>query len=121
MKSNNNKQTANYSDFVLATNKAIKAEYSTLTGAVKVLVMADDMPANVTRVLRMYAGGKPATSNAGRTAIAKAVADFAKGDADAITRKATAKERANGAGEYVTRDRFSPFWVLQQLYKMAKA
>lgn len=121
MRTNNNNQAANYGTFVLATNKALKEEFATLTGAVKILAGMDNLPTEVARALRMYAGGKPATSNAGRTSIAKAVAEFAKGGADSITRKATAKERATGAPERVTRDRFTPFWVLQQLYKMVKA
>lgn len=119
MKTTNNKnQATNYANFVLATNKALKEEFATLTGAVKILAGMDNLPTEVARVMRAYAGGKPATSNAGRTAIAQAVKEFAKAGAETITRKATAKELAKGYPERVKRDRFSPFWVLQQLYKM---
>lgn len=118
MKTNNKKQAIKYADFVIATNATLKAECATLTGAVKVLAGMDNLPVDVARVMRAYAGGKPATSNAGRTAIAQAVKEFAKAGAETITRKATAKELAKGYPERVTRDRFTPFWVLQQLYKM---
>lgn len=116
----NNKQTSNYSAFVVATNTAYKEEKFSLSGAVKAICLMDNLPKEVAVVLRRLAGGKPFTTANGRNNVKCAVADFAKGDNEDIMRKATKKEREAGLAEFVKREKYSVFWVLQQLYKMSK-
>ena len=119
------KATTNYKNFVIATNATLKAECKSINGAVKTLVNMDNLPTDVARVLRIYAGknGKgvalPITSKEARNNIARKVIEVAK-ERNTITRKATAKERANGAPEQIERTTFTPFWVLQQLYTLTK-
>lgn len=120
MKTNSNKQTTTYSAFVIATNSAYKEEKYSLSGAVKSLCLMENLPKEVAVVLRRYAGGKPFTTASGRNSVKCAVADFAKGQGEDIMRKATKKEREEGAPELVKREKYSVFWVLQQLYKMSK-
>lgn len=114
------KTTTNYKSFVLATNSILKSEYSTLSGAVKTLCNMDNMPSEVAKALKGIADRKPITSASGRHNIVANITKFAKGDNNAILRKATKKELETGATQYVEKRSFSPYWVLQQLYKMNK-
>lgn len=119
MKTNNNtKQT--YKDFVLATNQSYKEEIFSLSGAVKAVCLMDNLPKSVAVVLRRYADGKHYTTANGRNSIKVAIADFAKGENTDIMRKATKAEVAKGMPEFIKREKYSVFWVLQQLYKMSK-
>ena len=119
------KATTNYKNFVIATNATLKAECKSINGAVKTLVNMDDLPTDVARVLRIYAGKNskgvalPITSKEARTNIARKVIEVAK-ERNAITRKATKKEIEAGAAERVERTTFTPYWVLQQLYATTK-
>lgn len=114
------KATNNYKTFVLATNATLKNEFSTLSGAVKMLVNMEDLPKEVAQILRIKADKSPIQSAKGRHNIVANITAFAKGDNEAILRKATKADKERGAGEYVPKVTFSPFWVLQQLYKMSK-
>lgn len=114
------KTTINYKGFVLATNSMLKAEYSTLSGAVKTLCNMENMPTDVQKALKGIADRKPITSASGRHNIVVNITKFAKGDNTAILRKATKAEISRGATEFVEKSTFSPYWVLQQLYKMNK-
>lgn len=111
---------ATYKGFVLATNATLKQEFSTLSGAVKMLVNMDNLPAEVAKVLRIKADKSPIQSAKGRHNIVANITAFAKGENTAILRKATKAEKEKGAGDFVEKATFSPFWVLQQLYKMSK-
>lgn len=119
------KANLNYKSFVLTTNALLKAESKSINGAVKTLVSMDNLPVDVARVLRVYAGKSakgvalPITSKDARNNIVRKVIEIAK-ERNTITRKTTAKERTNGAPERVERTTFSPYWVLQQLYTLAK-
>lgn len=119
------KANADYKNFVLTTNAILKEENKSINGAVKALVNMESLPADVARVLRGYAGRSakgvalPITSKEARNNIVRKVIEIAK-ERNTITRKATAKERTNGAPERVERTTFSPFWVLQQLYTLIK-
>lgn len=114
------KTTNNYKSFVLATNATLKNEFSTLSGAVKMLVNMEDLPKEVAQILRIKADKSPIQSAKGRHNIVANITAFAKGDNEAILRKSTKAEKEKGAGDYVPKTTFSPFWVLQQLYKMSK-
>lgn len=119
------KANAIYKDFVLSTNALLKEESKSINGAVKMLVNMENLPADVAKILRIYAGKNnkgialPIASKEARTNIVRKVIEVAK-ERNTITRKATAKERANGAPERVERTTFTPFWVLQQLYTLTK-
>lgn len=114
-----------YKNFVIATNATLKTECRSINGAVKTLVNMENLPTEVAKVLRVYAGRSskgaalPITSKDGRNNIVRKVIEVAK-ERNTLTRKATAKERANGASERVERTAFTPFWVLQQLYTLTK-
>lgn len=110
-----------YRTNVLEQNAELKKEVRSIGGAVKALVNFDGLNEVNKRTLRQYAGGKPIQSSAGRNSIAVAVLTFAQGEQAQVMRKATKKERESGAGEYVAKTTFSPYWVLQQLHKMRKA
>lgn len=112
--------TTNYKGFVLTTNSILKADYSTLSGAVKTLCNMDNMPIDVQKALKGIADRKPITSASGRHNIVVNITAFAKGNNTAILRKATRAEISKGANEFVEKTTFSPYWVLQQLYKMNK-
>lgn len=115
------KNTANtFRSFVLDTNKAYKEEIFSLSGAVKAVCLMENLPKEVAIVLRRYTDGKPYTTANGRNAVKVAIATFAKGSNEDIMRKATKAEIAKGANEYVKREKYSVFWVLNQLYKMSK-
>jgi hypothetical protein len=116
------KTTSNYQSFVLATNATLKNEYKNLSGAVKMLVNMENLPAEVAKALRIIAnnGSKAITTASSRHNIVVNITAFAKGENTAILRKATKAEIAKGASEYVEKMTFSPFWVLQQVYKMSK-
>ena len=119
------KANANYKSFVIATNATLKEESKSINGTIKTLVNMENLPPEVAKVLRVYAGRNskgvalPITSKEARNNIARKVIEVAK-ERNTITRKSTAKERANGASERVERATFSPFWVLQQLYALTK-
>lgn len=106
---------------VLDQNSALKKEAASIGGAVKTLVNFEGLNEANKRTLRQHAAGKPIQSSAGRNSIAVAVLNFAKGDQAQVMRKATKKEKEAGAGDYVPKTTFSPYWVLQQLHKMRKA
>lgn len=114
-----------YKKFVLATNAILKEETRSINGAVKMLVNIDNLPTEVAKVLRIYAGRSskgvalPITSKEARNNIVRKVIEVAK-ERNTLTRKATKKEVENGAGERVERATFSPYWVLQQLYATTK-
>lgn len=112
----------NYQSFVIATNATLKNEVKSLQGAVKILVNMENLPTEVAKALRIAANnsGKPITTATSRNNIAVAIRNFAKGTNDNIMRKTTKAEQAKGMPEQVTKESFSPFWVLQQLYKMNK-
>lgn len=112
--------TTNYKSFVLETNATLKQEFTTLSGAVKMLVNMEDLPKEVAQILRIKADKSPIQSAKGRHNIVANITAFAKGENDSILRKATKMEKEKGAGDYVPKTTFSPFWVLQQLYKMSK-
>lgn len=112
--------TSNYKAFVLETNSTLKNEFTTLSGAVKMLVNMEDLPKEVAQILRIKADKSPIQSAKGRHNIVTNITAFAKGENDSILRKATKTEKEKGAGDYVLKTTFSPFWVLQQLYKMSK-
>lgn len=114
------KAISNYKSFVLTTNATLKSEFSTLSGAVKILVNMENLPKEVAQILRIKADKSPIQSAKGRHNIVANITAFAKGENEAILRKSTKAEKEKGAGEYVTKATFSPFWVLQQLYKMSK-
>ena len=114
------KTTSNYKAFVLETNSTLKNEFTTLSGAVKMLVNMEDLPKEVAQILRIKADKSPIQSAKGRHNIVANITAFAKGDNNAILRKATKAEKEKGAEGYVPKTTFSPFWVLQQLYKMSK-
>lgn len=117
--------TTTYKGFVIATNATLKAECKSINGAVKTLVNMENLPDDVAKVLRIFSGKSakgvkyPITSKDGRNNIVRKVLEVAR-ERNTITRKATAKERANGANERVERTVFTPFWVLQQLYTLTK-
>ena len=119
------KTNVNYKGFVLATNAALKEESKSINGAVKTLVNMENLPVDVAKVLRIYAGKNskgvalPVSSKDARNNIVRKVIEIAK-ERNTITRKSTAKERANGAPERIERTTFTPFWVLQQLYTLTK-
>lgn len=119
------KANVNYKEFVNATNAMLKAETKSINGAVKMLVNMENLPNDVARVLRIFAGVSPKgaklpiTSKDARTNIVRKVIEVAK-DRSALTRKATKKELENGASERVERTVFTPYWVLQQLYATTK-
>jgi hypothetical protein len=114
------KTTSNYKAFVLETNSTLKNEFATLSGAVKMLVNMEDLPKDVAQILRIKADKSPIQSAKGRHNIVANITAFAKGENDSILRKATKADREKGSGDYVPKTTFSPFWVLQQLYKMSK-
>lgn len=114
------KTTSNYKAFVLETNSTLKNEFTTLSGAVKMLVNMEDLPKEVAQILRIKADKSPIQSAKGRHNIVANITAFAKGENDSILRKSTKAEREKGSGDYVPKTTFSPFWVLQQLYKMSK-
>ena len=117
--------TTNYRNFVLATNAMLKEECKSINGAVKTLVNMENLPIEVAKILRVYAGKNskgvtlPITSKEARTNITRKVIEVAN-DRNALTRKATKKELEHGASERVERTVFTPFWVLQQLYTLTK-
>jgi uncharacterized phosphosugar-binding protein len=119
------KTTTNYKNFVIATNATLKEECKSINGAVKTLVNMVNLPTEVAKVLRVYSGKNskgialPITSKEARTNIVRKVIEVAK-ERNTLTRKATAKELANGASDRVERTTFSPYWVLQQLYTLTK-
>ena len=119
------KATTTYKSFVIATNSTLKDECKSVNGAVKTLVNMENLPMEVAKILRIYAGKNskgialPIASKDARNNIVRKVLEVAK-ERDTLTRKATAKERANGAPERVERATFTPFWVLQQLYTLTK-
>lgn len=119
------KANANYKNFVLTTNAILKEESKSINGAVKMLVNMENLPLDVARVLRVYAGKSakgvtlPITNKDARNNIVRKVIEVAK-ERNTLTRKTTVKERANGASERVERTTFTPFWVLQQLYTLTK-
>lgn len=113
------KTSNNYKNFVLVTNADLKKEMVTLSGAVRVLIK-DELPADVTKVLRRLADKAPIQSAKGRHNIVANITAFAKGDNEVILRKAKKAEKEKGANDFVPKTTFSPFWVLQQLYKMSK-
>lgn len=112
----------NYQSFVLTTNATLKNEYKNLSGAVKMLVNMENLPTEVAKALRIIAnnGSKAITTASSRHNIVANITAFAKGNNTAILRKATKAESAKGASEFVEKTAFSPFWVLQQVYKMNK-
>lgn len=116
------KTTNSYKSFVLATNATLKSEYKNLSGAVKMLVNMENLPNEVAKALRIIAnnGAKAITTASSRHNIVANITAFAKGENNAILRKPTKTEAAKGAVEFVEKTTFSPFWVLQQLYKMSK-
>ena len=114
------KTTSSYKSFVLTTNANLKNEFSTLSGAVKMLVNMENLPKEVAQVLRIKADKSSIQSAKGRHNIVANITAFAKGDNAAILRKATKAEKEKGASDFVAKTTFSPFWVLQQLYKMSK-
>jgi hypothetical protein len=119
------KANANYKNFVIATNATLKAETKSINGAVKMLVNMENLPTEVAKVLRIYAGKNskgialPVASKDARNNIVRKVIEVAK-ERNALTRKTTTKERENGLPERVERTTFTPFWVLQQLYTLTK-
>ena len=119
------KTNASYKSFVIATNATLKEECKSINGAVKALVNMENLPTEVAKVLRIYAGKNskgmalPIASKDARNNIVRKVIEVAK-ERNTLTRKATAKERANGAPERIERTTFTPFWVLQQLYTLTK-
>ena len=119
------KTNVNYKEFVNATNAMLKAEAKSINGAVKMLTNMENLPNDVAKVLRIFAGTSakgvklPITSKDARNNIVRKVIEIAK-ERNTLTRKATAKERANGANDRVERTTFTPFWVLQQLYALTK-
>jgi hypothetical protein len=119
------KANANYRNFVIETNSALKAETKSINGAVKMLVNMDNLPTEVAKVLRIYAGKNnkgitlPITSKDARNNIVRKVIEVAK-ERNTLTRKTTAKEREAGLPERVERTTFSPYWILQQLYTLTK-
>lgn len=115
------KTTNDYRTNVLEQNADLKKESKSIGGAVKMLVYFDGLNESNKRSLRSFAGGKPIQSSAGRNAIAVAVLNFAKGNSAHVMRKTTKKEKELGAGDFVEKTTFSPYWILQQLHKMRKA
>jgi hypothetical protein len=119
------KTTTTYKSFVIATNAALKEESKSINGAVKTLVNMENLPTDVSKILRIYAGKNnkgialPIASKEARTNIARKVIEVAK-ERNTLTRKATKREIEAGAAERVERTTFSPFWVLQQLYATIK-
>lgn len=119
------KTNVNYKEFVIVTTATLKEECKSINGAVKMLVNMENLPGDVAKVLRAFAGLSskgvklPITSKEARTNIVRKVIEVAK-ERNTLTRKATAKERANGAPEQIERTTFTPFWVLQQLYAATK-
>lgn len=115
----------NYRDFVNGTNSMLKAETKSINGAVKMLVNMENLPNDVAKVLRIFAGVSakgaklPITSKDARNNIVRKVIEVAK-ERNTLTRKATKKEVENGASERVERTTFTPYWVLQQLYATTK-
>lgn len=115
------KTVNDYRTNVLEQNAELKQEAASIGGAVKALVNFEGLNEANKKTLRQHAGGKPIQSSAGRNSIAVAVLNFAKGDQAQVMRKATKKEKEAGAGEYVPKTTFSPYWILQQLHKMRKS
>lgn len=119
------KTNVNYKEFVNVTNAVLKSETKSINGAVKMLVNMENLPSDVAKVLRAFAGLSskgvkiPIASKEARTNIVRKVIELAK-ERDTLMRKATAKERENGAPERIERTTFTPFWVLQQLYATTK-
>lgn len=110
-----------YKKNVIEQNSELRKEAASIGGAVKTLVNFEGLNEANRRTLRQHAEGKPIQSSAGRNSIAVAVLNFAKGEKAQVVRKATKREKEAGAGDYVPKTTFSPYWVLQQLHKMRKA
>lgn len=105
---------------VRVINSELKQEYKSLGGAVKMLVNFDGLTENLKRELRILADKQPITTSKGRANIVSNILNFAKDDSGKITRKATNKEREQGGPERVEKTSFSPYWLLLQVYKIAK-
>lgn len=105
---------------VRAINSELKQEYKSLGGAVKMLVNFDGLTDNLKRELRILADKQPITTAKGRANIVSNIINFAKDESGKITRKATKKEIESGCTERVEKLTFSPYWLLLQVYKIAK-
>lgn len=105
---------------VRTINSELKQEYKSLGGAVKMLVNFDGLTDNLKKELRILADRQPITTAKGRANIVSNILNFAKDEAGKITRKATKKEVKSGSTERVEKTTFSPYWLLLQIYKIAK-
>ena len=105
---------------VRSINSELKKEYKSLGGAVKMLVNFDGLTDSLKRELRLLADKQPITSAKGRANIVSNVIRYAKDESGKITRKATKRERESGCAERVEKLTFSPYWLLLQVYKIAK-
>lgn len=105
---------------VRTINSELKQEYKSLGGAVKMLVNFDGLTDNLKKELRILADKQPITTAKGRANIVSNIIKFAKDERGKITRKATKKEIKNGCAERVEKATFSPYWLLLQIYKIAK-
>lgn len=105
---------------VRVINSELKQEYKSLGGAVKMLVNFDGLTDSLKRELRILADKQPITTAKGRANIVSNILSFAKDDSGKIMRKATKKEIESGCIERVEKTTFSPYWLLLQIYKIAK-
>lgn len=105
---------------VRSINSELKKEYKSLGGAVKMLVNFDGLTDSLKKELRLLADKQPITTAKGRANIVSNIIASAKDDSGKITRKATKKERESGCNERVEKTTFSPYWLLLQIYKIAK-
>lgn len=105
---------------IRAINSELKKEYKSLGGAVKMLVNFEGLPDNLKKELRILADKQPITTAKGRANIVSNILNFAKDESGKITRKTTKKEKESGYGDRVEKVTFSPYWLLLQIYKIAK-